>query len=81
VQPTGRPDALRTNDLLTLDARLEKGIWFGDAGLTLSLEASNLLNAGTVLERELDLGTGRAALADETLASRVFRMQVRMSWR
>ena len=81
VQLTGRPDTLRTNDLLTLDARLEKGIWFGDAGLTLSLEASNLLNAGTVLERELDLGTGRAALADETLASRVFRMQVRMSWR
>ncbi len=81
VQLTGRPDALRTSDLLTLDARLEKEIAIGDASFTLSLEAANLLNAGTVLKRELDLGTGRAALANETLASRVFRMQVRMGWR
>jgi len=81
VQLTDRPDALRTNDVLTLDSRLEKKIAFGDASLIFSLEAANLLNTGTVLKRELDLATGRAALADETLASRTFRMQVRMSWR
>ena len=50
---------------------LEKEITLGDAGLTLSLEAANLLDAGTVLARELDLGTGRAALADDTLAARL----------
>ncbi|HEY4573833.1 MAG TPA: hypothetical protein VIJ26_07725, partial [Thermoanaerobaculia bacterium] len=59
VQLTGRPDALRTDDLLTLDARLAKEIQIDDAAFTLSLEAANLLNAGTVLARELDLGTGR----------------------
>jgi hypothetical protein len=81
VQLTGRPDALRTDDLLTLDARLAKEIQIDDAALTLSLEAANLLNAGTVLARELDLGTGRAALADDALAARAFRFQVRVSWR
>ncbi|HEY4564935.1 MAG TPA: hypothetical protein VIJ36_18260, partial [Thermoanaerobaculia bacterium] len=75
------PDALRTDDLLTLDARLAKEIQIDDAALTLSLEAANLLNAGTVLARELDLGTGRAALADDALAARTFRLQVRVSWR
>jgi len=78
---TDRPDALRANYALTLDTRLEKEITLGDAVLTLSLEAANLLNTGTVLERELNLATGRGALADETLASRTFRMQVRMFWR
>ncbi|HSS75490.1 MAG TPA: hypothetical protein VLV54_01980 [Thermoanaerobaculia bacterium] len=81
VQLTDRPDTLRTDAVLTLDSRLEKEITLGDAVLTLSLEAANLLNTGTVLERELDLATGRGALADETLASRSFRMQVRMAWR
>jgi hypothetical protein len=81
VQLTDRPDSLRANDLLTLDARLEKEIRIDDATLLLSLEATNLLNAGTVLARELDLGTGRAALADDALAARTFRIQMRVWWR
>ncbi len=81
VQLTDRPDSLRTETLFTLDARLEKEIQVDDVNLTLSLEAANLLNARTVLARELDLGTGRAARGDETLASRTLRLQVRMFWR
>ncbi len=81
VQLTDRPDALRTDDILTIDVQLEQEFWFRDLGLTLGLEVMNLLNGGTVRERELDLGTGRAAFANETLASRALRLKARMSWR
>jgi hypothetical protein len=81
VQVTGAPDSLRTDDLLTVDAAIEKEFFFRDLGVMLSLEASNLLSEGTVRQRELDLGTGRAAFANETLASRSLRLKMRLSWR
>ena len=81
VQLTGRPDAVRTDDVLTVDAQLEQELTLRDTSLTLSLEVSNLLNEDSVLARELDLGTGRAAFADEALAARSLRLKVRMSWR
>ncbi len=81
VQLTGRPDALRTDDLVTVDAGLEKEMYFGDLGLTVSLEALNFLNEDTVLARDLDLGVGRGGFAGETLAPRTLRVGVRVSWR
>jgi hypothetical protein len=81
VQLTGRPDAIRTDDVLTVDAQLEQEFWFSDAGFTVSLEASNLFDEDTVRERELDLGTGRSAFANQTLSSRTLRLRLRMSWR
>ncbi len=81
VQLTGRPDAFRTEDVLTASAALTQDFDFGDFNLSVSLGGVNLLNEGTVLARELDLGTSRAASADETLAARAFRLEVRMSWR
>ncbi|HSG39022.1 MAG TPA: hypothetical protein VLE27_05245, partial [Thermoanaerobaculia bacterium] len=81
VQLTDRPDTFRTDDLLTVDAAVQKEFYLGDASFSLSLQALKLLNEDTVLERELDLGTGRAGFADETLSSRTLRVELRFWWR
>ena len=81
VQLTGRPDAVHMDDLVTVDAGLEKELMLGDFSLTLTLQAINLLNEDTVLERELDLGVGRGGFADEVLAPRSLRVGMRVWWR
>lgn len=81
VQLTGRANSYRTDDLFTVDLRLGRGFHIGDLRLALSLEAFNLLDERTVLERELDLGVTRATLANETLAPRTFRLGLRVEWR
>jgi hypothetical protein len=82
VQLTDRFDAARSGSLVTLDARLAREVDFHrDLSVEVSLEALNLLSAGTVLARELDLGTTRAGAANEILAPRTFRLGVRMGWR
>ncbi|HEX6904138.1 MAG TPA: hypothetical protein VF789_30790 [Thermoanaerobaculia bacterium] len=80
VQVTDRPDSFRAEDLFTVDAGLERHVWVGDASFSLAVQALNLLDERTVLERELDLGTGRAGLADEALSSRTLRVEVRFWW-
>jgi Ca-activated chloride channel family protein len=82
VQLTDRFDAARSGSLVTLDARLAREVDFHrDLSVEVSLEALNLLSAGTVLARDLDLGTTRAGAANEILAPRTFRLGVRMGWR
>ncbi|HEV7517710.1 MAG TPA: hypothetical protein VGR07_15525, partial [Thermoanaerobaculia bacterium] len=82
VQLTDRFDAARAGSLVTLDARLAREFDFRrDLSVTLSLEALNLLSAGTVLAWQLDLGTTRAGAASEILAPRTFRLGVQMGWR
>ncbi len=79
--PVAGPTA-RTSDLLTTDLLLAKEItWNRDLGLTLTLDVFNLLDAGTVAERELDLGVGRAAQPTRIVAPRTFRLGARMTWR
>ncbi|HKV12710.1 MAG TPA: hypothetical protein VJ725_31485, partial [Thermoanaerobaculia bacterium] len=80
VQLTGDAGAFRTDDVVTVDAALEKEMSVNDATFLLRLEALNLLDEDTVLDRELDLSTGRAAAADETLASRTLKLVVKMWW-
>ena len=82
VQLTGDADAFRTDDVFTVDAALEASLPTknDDLALSVSLQALNLLDEDTVLDRELDLGTGRAAAADETLASRTLKLVVKMWW-
>lgn len=81
VQLTGRPDSERTANVVTVDARLEQELSFRETGLTVSLEAYNLLGRRTVYGRELDLGVGRAGSAEALLAPRTFRLGVRLGWR
>jgi Ca-activated chloride channel family protein len=81
VQLTARPDAFRTEDVVTLDGRVDKRFEIGETGLTLSLEGFNLLDEDTILERQLDLGVTRGGLADDVLAPRTLRLGAALKWR
>jgi Ca-activated chloride channel family protein len=73
--------APRTADLVTADFLLAKEINWSDLGLTLGLDVFNLLDTGTVAERELDLGASRAAQPARLVAPRTWQLGVRVSWR
>ncbi len=75
-------DASRTDDLVSLGARLAKD-WSlrGDVGVTVSLEALNLLASGQVLSRETNLGVSRAGYVDEVVAPRLLRLNLRLAFR
>jgi Ca-activated chloride channel homolog len=78
--PVGPPT--RTSDLVTTDLLLAKELtWDHDLGLTLSLDVFNLLDTGTVAERELDLGVNRAGQPTRVVAPRTFRVGARVTWR
>jgi hypothetical protein len=79
---TGRVDAFRTDDLVSLDARVDKEIALGsDLTLALSLEGLNLLAAGQVLGRETNLGVGRANFVDEVMTPRLLRFGLKLQFR
>ncbi len=81
VQVT-RTGSNRNDDLYTFDLRLDKEIRLGgDLGITLSVDAFNLFNDGTVLQRERNLGGSQPNFVDETLSPRVLRLGVRLSFR
>ena len=48
-------DDFRNDDVIIVNGRVEKEFTFGDWGLTLSLDAFNLLNESYVLQREVRL--------------------------
>jgi hypothetical protein len=81
IQLYDRLDEFRNANLFTLDSRLDKDVELGDWSLTLSLEVFNLLDAGTVLRRQTDLGLTRAHFVDEVLAPRTLRLGLRVAWR
>ncbi len=81
VQATPTVDSFRMDDLYTVDLHLDKDIAWGDVNVMLSADVFNLFNAGTVLQREDDLGTGRAGLVDQTLGPRIFRLGVKVAFR
>lgn len=54
-------DAIRADDLFTFDLHFDKEFQVGgDLGITLSVDAFNLLNEGTVLQRERNLPRAEA---------------------
>lgn len=71
----------RTSDLITADLNLSKDILLGDLAIIPSLDIFNLLDAGTVAERQTDLGTSRTGQPLRVLAPRTFRLGVRVAWR
>lgn len=72
----------RTNDIRTLDLRLEKEFAArSNVGLTFSIDAFNVFNENSVLRRELRLNGSRPDYVNETLAPRIYRLAVRLNWR
>jgi hypothetical protein len=65
-----------------MDLRLEKE-WraTGNTGLTFSIDAFNIFNDGSVLQRFDNLNAGNAAWVSESISPRVFRLGVRLDWR
>jgi carboxypeptidase family protein len=81
-------DEFRNEDVHTIDARIEKEFQFSDFGVTLGADVFNLLNEGTVMQRQPRLqfapnaaGTNGPDYATEVLSPRIFRLGVRLSFR
>jgi hypothetical protein len=75
-------DQFRTDDIFTVDLRLEKDLAFADnLGATISIDAFNVLNENYVLQRERQLNGARANFLDETLSPRIYRLGFRLNWR
>jgi hypothetical protein len=78
----GRVDSFRSDGLVSVDARLDKEIGaVRDLAVGVSLEALNLLTSGQVLQRETNLGVGRAGYVDEVVTPRLLRLGVRVQFR
>jgi hypothetical protein len=75
-----KADQFRNDNIHTMDARIEKEFTFSDVGLTLGVDCFNLLNDGTVLQRNARLG-GTGDYAQEVLSPRIFRIGARLSFR
>lgn len=82
-------DAFRNETVTEVDLRLAKEIRFKGIGLTLSVDAFNILNANTVLQRnvtQLNAAAGSTSLSPtsnrvaEVLSPRVFRLGARLSF-
>jgi hypothetical protein len=81
LELTERADSVRTEDLVTLDARLGKRFrWRGGPATSLALEIFNLFDRRQALARELDLGVGRGGAVDELTRPRTLRFSVRLGW-
>ena len=81
VQLVRDVDQFRTGDVYLLDLGIGKEIRFGDVGAELRLDGFNLLNEGTVLQRERDVGTGEASYVDQVVGPRIFRLGAKLSFR
>ena len=81
VQVSEEVDTFRTGDGFVADLRLEKEVrlvaWLDSVW---SFDVLNLFDEDAALRRELNLSGARGGLLEETVASRVFRFGVRLSW-
>jgi Ca-activated chloride channel family protein len=79
--PVAEIGSSREDDVLTVDARLEKEVVFGDFGLTFGLDVFNLLDENATPWREMELSTSRAGLSNEEVAPRTYRLGLKVTWR
>lgn len=75
-------DEHRMPNITNLDLRLAKDLRFGPAGVTLSVDVFNVLNADTTLQRNLDYRrtTTQQHRVTEILSPRVFRLGARLTF-
>ncbi len=85
VQVVDDVDQFRSDDIMTVDLRLEKEFAATqNVGMTFSLDAFNLLDEDFVLQNERRRNRGSFVSQDflrETLSPRIYRLGVRLSWR
>jgi hypothetical protein len=80
VLATPTIDVFRYTSVWDVDLRLAKTIKMGSTGLTLSAEAFNIFNAGTVLQRARQVNSGSFQRIDEILSPRIVRFGARFSF-
>jgi hypothetical protein len=81
VQVSSDVDSERLDDVYTVDLRVDKEFTVGDFGATLSLDAFNVLNDNTVLQRDRNMGNETANFVFETVSPRILRFGLRLSLR
>jgi len=81
AEVSGEIDEFKNDDVIVLDARLEKEFTFGDFAATVGLDGFNLLNEDYVLQRDRRLDLGSANVVRERLSPRVFRAGVTLRFR
>ena len=75
-------DDFRTDDIFTIDLRVEKDIAFAEnLSATVSLDCFNVMNENYVLQRERRMDLTTANYLDETLSPRIYRLGFRLNWR
>ncbi len=81
----GAFDRYRNDDIITLDARIEKDFEFNDFGFTLGIDGFNLSNEDYVLQRQRNVGAiddeFNGNLVREILSPRVFRVGIKLHFR
>ncbi|MCG8455037.1 MAG: hypothetical protein MI919_02070, partial [Holophagales bacterium] len=70
----------RVDDIITTDLRIDKDFQIGDLGVTVAADVFNLFNEGYVIQRAVDVGSGRAGFVDQIIGPRVVRLGVRLAW-
>ncbi|MFQ5528526.1 MAG: carboxypeptidase regulatory-like domain-containing protein [Thermoanaerobaculia bacterium] len=82
IQVTSAVDTFRSDDVETIDLRLEKEFApTGNVGFTVSLDAFNLLDENFVMQRRRQTNSSAFDNVTETLSPRVWRLGVRLNWR
>jgi hypothetical protein len=78
----GDIDQYRLPNVNSLDLRLAKDFRFGPAGVTVSADVFNVLNANTVLQRQMDYRRTQNSQHQitEVLSPRVFRLGARLTF-
>jgi len=72
----------RYDDIFLADLRLEKEFAAsGNTSLTFSIDAFNVFNDGTVLDRITNVNATTVNWVESTVSPRVFRLGVRLNWR
>jgi hypothetical protein len=74
-------DAIRNDDILLVDVRLDKEFTVGDLGITVSADVFNLFNEDYVLQRQRNLAAGTANQVREVLSPRVIRLGLKLRFR
>ena len=75
-------EAFRNDNIVTVDARVEKSFHIGDTELLLGLDGFNLTNKGYILQRDRNVLDGKLAnTVEERLSPRVLRFGVTVRYR